>query len=103
MGFVEEEGAAEDLGQFRVGGGGELLRGGVAGEGGGLGDLHLDQFVRVELRVRLGDDRVGQAFVADVQDGGEVVTQRPEVAALLSAQLSQPAARASRTAPAARG
>src|SRR5216683_2628551 len=83
------------------GGGGELLGGGVAGEGGRFGDLHLDQLVLVQLRVRLGDDGVGEALVADVEDGGEMVTQRPEVAALLSGQLSQPAARASRTAAAA--
>ena len=80
-----------------------LFRGGVAGERGSLGDLHLDQLVRVELDIRVGHHGLGQPFVADLQDGGEMVTQRPQAAALLSGQLSQPAARACRTAPAARG
>ena len=37
--FVEQEGAAEDLGEGGVGGGGELLGGVVAGEGGGFAPM----------------------------------------------------------------
>jgi len=80
-----------------------LLRCGVAGEGGRFADLHLDQFVRFELGVGLGDEGIGQPVVANLQDGREVMAERPQVPALLAGQLSQPVARVYRTALAARG
>ena len=52
MRFVEEEGAAEDLGDLGVGCGAELGGGVVAGEGGGFADLHLDQFVGLAWATR---------------------------------------------------
>jgi hypothetical protein len=43
---------------------------------------HLDQLVRLQRPVDLGDDLVGEALVADDHDGIELVGPRTQLAAM---------------------
>jgi hypothetical protein len=89
--FVEEQRPPEHLDDLGARRGGEALGHVVPIVGALCPDAHFDELVLLERVIDRGDDAFGVAIFADLHDGLEVMTERAEVAALLSSEV-QPVA-----------
>src|SRR5947209_17561594 len=89
---VEQRRAPQDLRDVRSGPLREQLRRLVPVLRRAFADADLDQLVRFELLLCLPDHRFADAFVAHLDEGIEMVAQRPPISPLLAGALSHRAA-----------
>ncbi|HYP53208.1 MAG TPA: hypothetical protein VEQ42_06685 [Pyrinomonadaceae bacterium] len=87
MRAVEHERAADDLDEVRAFEAcGERRASLLRVVGGRVEDFDFDEFARVESVLDGARGRVGDALLADVQEGFEVVRERAQVRALFGAE-----------------
>lgn len=81
---IQREAMADDLHDVGAGALGELLGSLAAGEIGAILDCALDEFVRLEALLRLGDHAVVDVAAADVDDRLEVVGEAAKLTDLFA-------------------